>query len=299
MCGQAPQARQELGQGAAIVNTTITPEQAEYYRQNGYVVVEDFLAPDEVRRWIEVLDGVITSRGDRRLPDRPELYMDPGETERKPPSKDEEYYNKVFVQRVNLWKDSEEVRRLIHDPRMGRMATELTGNDGFRVWHDQALYKAPWANPTAWHVDNAYWSFSSTESITIWIALDDVTVQNGCLMFLPGTHKRCTYDPVPISHQMDKVFDMYPEFRDIEPFMAVMKAGSCTFHNGLTVHGAGPNMTPYWRRAMTCIYMPIGSTFNGKQNILTKAQMAQLNVGGLLDDDELNPVIWERSMAEV
>src|SRR5690606_29658185 len=148
-------------------------------------------------------------------------------------------------------------KELILDPAIGRMATELTGNEGFRVWHDQALYKAPWANPTAWHTDNPYWSFSSPDSTSIWIALDDVDCQNGCLYFIPGSHKICTYDPVGIGHQMDPIFDVFPQCRDIEPVPAIMKAGSCSFHNGLTIHGAGPNMTPRWRRAMTCAFMPL------------------------------------------
>jgi ectoine hydroxylase-related dioxygenase (phytanoyl-CoA dioxygenase family) len=74
-----------------------------------------------------------------------------------------------------------------------------------------------------------------------------------------------------------------------------MKAGSCSFHNGLTIHGAGPNMTPRWRRAMTCGFMPIGSTFNGQRNILSKEQMARLKVGDVLEDDEQNPIVWQRS----
>ena len=74
-----------------------------------------------------------------------------------------------------------------------------------------------------------------------------------------------------------------------------MKAGSCSFHNGLLAHGAGANMTPGYRRAMTCAYMPDGSTFNGKRNILTEAQMAALEVGDLLVDDEQVPLIYHPS----
>ena len=63
---------------------------------------------------------------------------------------------------------------------------------------------------------------------------------------------------------------------------AEMKAGSCSFHNGLIAHGAGANMTPGWRRAMTCGFMPDGCTFNGKQNILTDEQFASYQIGDVL-----------------
>jgi len=68
------------------------------------------------------------------------------------------------------------------------MVSRLAGVDGMRVWHDQTLQKMPWANPTAWHLDNPYWSFYSRQAISIWIALDDATLENGCMAYLPGTH---------------------------------------------------------------------------------------------------------------
>jgi hypothetical protein len=53
-------------------------------------------------------------------------------------------------------------------------------------------------------------------------------------------------------------------------------------------------MTPNWRRAMTAGYMPDGSTFNGKQNVLSDAQVAALKVGDLLNDEAQNPLLWPR-----
>ena len=76
---------------------------------------------------------------------------------------------------------------------------------------------------------------------------------------------------------------------------AEMKAGSCSFHNGLIAHGAGANMTPGWRRAMTCGFMPDGCTFNGIQNILTDEQFASYEIGDVLDDDRQNPLIHHRT----
>ncbi len=63
-------------------------------------------------------------------------------------------------------------------------------------------------------------------------------------------------------------------------------------HNGLTAHGAGANMTPGTRRAMTCAYIPDGSTFNGTKNILPQSYVDQLQVGDPLNREDLNPRIW-------
>ena len=59
------------------------------------------------------------------------------------------------------------------------------------------------------------------------------------------------------------LFEVYPEWAQVDPVPVPVKAGSAIFHNGLTAHGAGTNMTNKPRRAMTCGYMPDGCTFNG------------------------------------
>ena len=262
------------------MKTELTPPQIESYRENGFIVIEDWLTPTELESWREAVMDAVTTRCDRKLDNQDWKSGD-------------SFYDKVFIQRINLWKDNEKVRRLMLDPRIGRLACELEGIDGIRVWHDQALIKAPWANATAWHLDDPYWSFDSRHAISIWIALDDATLENGCLFFIPGTHKTARFDNANIGENMSDLFKIYPEWKTLRSVAAPMRAGSCSFHNGLLAHGAHANMTPGWRRAMTCAFMPDGSTFNGKQNILTKAQLAKLKVGDVLADDAQNPLLYK------
>jgi ectoine hydroxylase-related dioxygenase (phytanoyl-CoA dioxygenase family) len=158
------------------------------------------------------------------------------------------------------------------------------------------LIKPPWGNPTGWHLDNPYWSFYSRDAISIWVALDDATLENGCLYFLPGTHKLATFENAPIGENISDLFTVYKEWRDRPSVAAPMKAGSCSFHNGLIAHGAGANMTPKQRRAMTCAYMPDGSTFNGNPNVLPASYIANLNVGDPICDDDYVPLIYHRAI---
>ena len=65
-----------------------------------------------------------------------------------------------------------------------------------------------------------------------------------------------------------------------------------SYYHGLTIHGAGPNMTPRRRRAMTCSFMPVGSVFNGRQNVLPDDYAARLEPGDELDDDAHNPLLY-------
>jgi hypothetical protein len=82
----------------------------------------------------------------------------------------------------------------------------------------------------------------------------------------------------------------------IEAVPVVLKRGGAGAHNSMLAHAAGPNMTPYWRRAMTCSYMPEGANVNGLQN-LDRAQ--SLRIGDVMDDDAMVPLVWSRGAASV
>jgi ectoine hydroxylase-related dioxygenase (phytanoyl-CoA dioxygenase family) len=263
----------------------ITDEQVAFYRENGFIVLENFLDASELDKWQRWTQEAV----DERLAQGAGFHLlnnqgDP-----------DAYYAQVFTQCLKLADSHPGMRELMLDPRLGEVAATLAGTEGIRIWHDQALFKPPFGNPTAWHLDDPYWSFSSKDSLSIWVALDDATLSNGCLYYLPGTHKTARYENVGIGEKMADLFKVYPEWRSIEPVACPCPAGSAVFHNGLTAHGAGANMTNKPRRAMTCAYMPDGATFNGVKNILPDDYFASLTIGDVLDNDVTNPLIWRKS----
>ncbi len=273
------------------MKSQLTQAQIQRYRQDGFVVIEDLLDPDELSFWREAVTEATEERGGRKFPgEETKTGEDDGI------NKDAEYYGKVFDQMINLWQTNEKMKQLMFDERTGKLAADLSGCDGIRIWHDQALIKRPWANPTAWHLDTPFWSFSDKRALSIWVALDDATLQNGCLYFIPGSFHHTSFENPGIGKNMDAIFDFYPQLAGSKPAAVPMKAGSCSFHNGLTIHGAGPNMTPGIRRAMTCAYMPDGATFNGIKNILSDEQVARLKIGDLLNDDSQNPLLYPKQM---
>jgi len=174
----------------------------------------------------------------------------------------------VCTQCLRLAESHPGMHHLMFDGRLGKVAATLAGIDGIRIWHDQALIKGPYGNPTAWHLDNPYWSFSSRQAISLWMALDDATLQNGCMIYLPGTHRTARFENVGIGSNLGGLFKVYPEWLEIAPAAVPVPAGTAVYHNGLCAHGAGANMTNRPRRSMTCAYMPDCSTFNGQQNTL-------------------------------
>ena len=87
------------------------------------------------------------------------------------------YYDKVFLQRVNIWRVNDDVKDFFLNPVLGAMLCSLAGIDGIRIWHDQTLQKGPWGNPSSWHIDVPNWSFHSSHAISMWIALDLSLIQ--------------------------------------------------------------------------------------------------------------------------
>lgn len=270
------------------MNAELSKSQIEFYRENGYIIIEDFLDSTELNHWRESVEEALRERNGQKMPGKAVKIGDDDGI-----NTDADYFKNVFDQLLNLWQTSEGVKKLILDPRIGKLATELSGADGIRVWHDQALIKRPWANPTSWHLDTPFWSFSDRRALSIWIALDDVTLENGCMFFIPGSHKQTTFQTTSIGKNMGEIFDQYPQFKQAKSVPAVMKAGSCSFHNGLTIHGAHANMTAGFRRAMTCAFMPDGNSFNGQANILPEEYLKTLKEGDLLDNDDQNPQIYK------
>lgn len=264
------------------MKTDLTQSQIEAYQRDGMLAYPGLLDESEVQTLKAAVLEACTAMGSKRLAE--------GELEEA-----KGYYASVFTQKVNLWRINEVVKEFMLNSQLGRMLCQLAQQPAMRIWHDQTLIKEPFANPTAWHLDNPYWSFSSRQSISIWIALEPATWQNGCMYFLPGSQKLATFDNVSIGQNMNALFEVFPEMAKIDPVGVPMKPGDCSFHNGLTAHGAGANMTRGRRIAMTAGYMPDKSTFNGHKNVLPTDYFNSLKPGDVLANDDWNPIVGRLS----
>ncbi len=262
------------------MRSDLTTTEIESYRQQGFLVIRDFLTPDELEHWRQTTDAAVKLRlQGTTLNNQGDMGA---------------FYAQVFTQCIRLADIHPGMAELMFDERLGRLAGTLAGVDGIRIWHDQALIKPPYGNHTAFHLDNPFWSFYSRDAISIWVALDDAKLANGCLWYLPGTHHEATYQPVEIAENLGGIFKTYPQWQKIEAVPAACSAGSAVFHNGLIAHAAGVNLTAYQRRAMTCAYMPDGSVFNGQKNILPDEYFNSLKIGDVLDNNAINRLIWHR-----
>jgi phytanoyl-CoA hydroxylase len=256
----------------------VTAGEVSAYQRDGFLILEGFLAGAEVDRWRSAVEGAVTAREN-------DPSLEPSINQERWPAA----YG--FRQFMNLWETDATMRELLLDPRVGRIASQLTGSGEIRVWYDQSFIKRPWAFPTPMHQDNPWWSFHDERAVTLWLTLDDVAETNGALLYLPGSHRVHNWAQVG-GDGLGDIFGCRPEWRDIKPVCCPVPAGTAIWHNGLTVHGSGANMSHTQRRALNLALMPCPAIFNGIQNIFPDDMFATLRPGEPLVNDAINPRIY-------
>ncbi|MFD2615429.1 phytanoyl-CoA dioxygenase family protein [Paenibacillus gansuensis] len=232
----------------------VSGEKQTFYQENGFVQFQDVITPkelEELRQWADEA-------------------MDFGESVSTQPDRNNKGYARVLNQRLNVWRDHGGMARYSLHERFAGIASRLLGGKHVRLLHDHLLYKMPGdSKPTPWHQDLPYWPMNETGALSMWLPLDDVDEQNGCMMFVPGSHKVGKLTAVDlVNPQNIYEFEGSENARQDTAVKIPLRAGSCTFHDGLTFHYAHSNVTDRPRRVLAVIYFPDGATYNGKPHIL-------------------------------
>lgn len=204
-------------------------------------------------------------------------------------------YGKAFIQVTNLWCKSDRAREFSFSRRLARLATELLGTTGVRMWHDQALYKEPGGGFTPWHVDQQYWPMASEKSVTAWIPLQPVPLEMGAMGFGRGSHRLDIARDMQISDDSERAIREQIDRLGIERVIEPFALGDVSFHYGWTLHGAGPNLTDRPRRVHTIIYMDehmrLSEPANANQKVDWDAWTPSTRIDEVMDD-ALNPILF-------
>ncbi|MEE2909508.1 MAG: phytanoyl-CoA dioxygenase family protein [Candidatus Poribacteria bacterium] len=198
------------------------------------------------------------------------------------------YAGKAFHQKINIWCQDEIMRELTFHPNLTAIATRLAGTK-LRVWHDHILAKMPELSaPTAFHQDLVKWPYDrKSMALSAWVALQDTTIEMGCMSFLPGSHKLMNMRDIHTSDQEGWKKEM-PDLQWWPRLAIPLQVGDCTFHHGLTFHSAGANLSEQWRVAHVVIFVDANATYNGQGHIVTDP--LDLPVGTLPPDNICPPV---------
>jgi ectoine hydroxylase-related dioxygenase (phytanoyl-CoA dioxygenase family) len=261
----------------------LSAQLVEDFRRDGFVVVPGLLRPDELARYGAAVDEGVArrSRHDTRA------------------LTEKSRYEQSFVQCQNLWEDCPDVRPLDFHPRVAGTAAQLLGVEAVRLWHDQALYKEPGGRETDPHQDQPYWPIVETNTVTAWIPFDGSTLANGCMGFLPGSHRLGLREFVNIFTGVNLSTGEHEdplaraELAAIQPTWVEVPAGSVSFHHGLTFHLARSNTTDRVRRVHTVIFFADGSTRGVGRFPHPSVERAGIAMGAVIASD-VTPVAWPR-----
>jgi phytanoyl-CoA hydroxylase len=141
----------------------------------------------------------------------------------------------------------------VFERRAASVAAQLCGS-GMTLDYDQLLAKRPHREDAvfAWHQDLAYWPATpDARTATLWLAIDDSTVENGCMRFVPTTVDEPDLRPhVPQYGDRGTSHALGTELRESDEVIAVpIRRGDVTVHSERVMHGSGGNSTDGLRRA--------------------------------------------------
>jgi hypothetical protein len=215
--------------------------QLEFYRENGYVAGIRLLSDDQV----DALQQELASLLDPSHPGR-DLFYEYNSNESTDPKT-------VLFHALGAWRVAPGMHDVLWNPAFTMAASQLLEGP-VRFWHDQLFCKPPHhGGVVAWHQDYSYWTRTQPMAhLTCWIALDDASCENGCLHYIPGSHRWPLLPVTGLAGGMDAIRSVLSQeqMAQFHPVAIELPKGYATFHHPLMVHGSYENRSDRPRRGL-------------------------------------------------
>lgn len=218
-----------------------TPEEVQFYNEQGYLKFGRIFTEPEMDTLRQHVDEMIAALPEGKRPEEMDVphFADP-------------------------W-----LFRYLTDPRVLDVIEDFIGPD-IVLWSSHFIAK-PKGNGKAvpWHTDGAYWGnrLSPMEVITLWLAVDESSVENGCMRVIPGSQETVkasleeAYEGVDSSQNVFPT-RLRPEWVDEDKAVNLeLQPGEIHFHDAWTIHGSNPNFSTKRRCGYTMRYMPAHVAF--------------------------------------
>jgi len=219
----------------------LSPEQVETFHRQGYVSGIRVLSEEQV----DTLRAELTTLAESRHPNA-DLFYEYNSNESVDPTR-------TLFHALGAWRITPGFHDALWNPAFLVPASQLLGG-AVRFWHDQLFCKpARHGGVVAWHQDYSYWTRTQPMAhLTCWIGLDDARRDNGCLQYIPGSHRWSLLPVTGLAGDMDAIQTVLtPEQRaEFKPVAIELRRGEAAFHHPLLVHGSYENSTDRQRRAM-------------------------------------------------
>jgi len=233
----------------------VTEKQIRFFDEKGYLKYGKVLEQGEVGALIEGLDRVV--RVELEGSDESSVEFGLGHRHDVKKAGDGP---RILTQYVNMWKRDKTYEKTVRHPLITGIAKTLLKTPEVRLWHDHIISKPPEDNGHfRFHQDFYGWPLAEPRILSCWIALDDATVENGCMHVIPGSHR----DPRFSLEAKRKELEALEKDPTVKTERAKMegrhasfgapvelKTGECMFHHCLNFHATPQNTTNRQRRAL-------------------------------------------------
>jgi ectoine hydroxylase-related dioxygenase (phytanoyl-CoA dioxygenase family) len=239
----------------------LTDEQISFFHENGYLSGIKLLEEDQV----ELLNNELPVVMDMNHPNHDLLY--------ESHSNESEDPDRVIFHSLGHWRMTPGFHDVLWNPAFVMAACQLLGTKPVRFWHDQLFCKpAKHGGVVAWHQDYSYWTRTvPMQHLTAWVGLDDASQENGCLQYIPGSHRWGLLNKPSLTGAMEGLKSFLNEEQAEmlkNPIPIEMKKGFGSFHHPLLVHGSFENNSERPRRAFVLNVFADGTTSNSDTEIL-------------------------------
>lgn len=227
-----------------VPNITLTPEQIRFFHENGFLALNPITDETELARLREAYDRIFSARAGREKGDQFDLG-----------GADEEGVEAALPQILGPSQYAPEMKQGLFRANALSIVQQLLG-DAAKATGDHAIYKpAGVGAATPWHQDEAYWNPDlNYNAVSVWMPLQEATIENGCLWFVPGSHRGEVMEHQPIGGDA-RVHGLETLVADTENAVACpLKPGGVTIHANRTLHYAGPNTSGVPRRALIMMF---------------------------------------------
>lgn len=218
----------------------LSAEQRESYHRDGFLAGIPLLDEGQVERLRQELLGLF----DPQHPGN-DLFHEYHTNESTDP-------NTVLFHALGAWRITPGFHDILWNPAFTLPASQLVGGP-VRFWHDQLFCKPPrHGGVVAWHQDYSYWTRTQPMThLTCFIALDDTDEENGCLHYVPGSHRWPLLPITGLAGGMDAIQTVLTDQQKAQfrPIPVKLPKGYASFHHPLLVHGSYANRTDRPRRA--------------------------------------------------
>jgi hypothetical protein len=254
----------------------LDPADVDAFRRDAFVKLPGVLTPGVVRRLADRLDVLLREEHGEDVSGR-------------------------FTALEQMWLHDDLMRAVALSPRIGGLAADLLGEDGVRIYHDNALSKESGCGRTPWHHDAEHFPLDTVQAVTAWIPMSAIPGPMGPLAFARGrdvldTVKDLEFDKVGTSY--DTAVAARFADRGVEVEAGPFAVGEVSFHSALCFHTAGPNRTTQPRRALATTYFADGARVVTSPTLISgtwREFLPGVEPGGLAVS-ERNPVVGRRTV---